>query len=250
MMCISLHYFISLASSSNGVLFVNPPLQCFGRSSIAIFVGPESCNRGLTKVLQRCFGHFWPVCTFIHTLALQYMLCTLFATYRPLPPALCRESNASGLRSLAWCGAHVWNCWIIVGNSNRIGIRNRIRIGIRNRVSKKCVENKRQRKQRDCTCYVLQLPIRGSACISLLAIASWFEQCSPIGDWQHSHVFTYELMLIWSITCSTYFALQNHLEWIPRHRVGKLRLLVRNKVLLLMHGDTLKTISYRNIEDV
>ena len=128
MMCISLHYFISLASSSNGVLFVNPPLQCFGRSSIAIFVGPESCNRGLTKVLQRCFGHFWPVCTFIHTLALQYMLCTLFATYRPLPPALCRESNASGLRSLAWCGAHVWNCWMIVEN-RKIGIRNKIRIG-------------------------------------------------------------------------------------------------------------------------
>ena len=124
-MCISLHYFISLPSSSNGVLFVNPPLQCFGRSSIAIFVGPESCNRGLTKVLQRCFGHFWPVCTFIHTIALQYMLYTAFATYKPLPPALCRESDASGLRSLAWCGAHVWNCWMIVGNRNKFGNRNK-----------------------------------------------------------------------------------------------------------------------------
>jgi len=119
MMCISLHYFISLASSSNGVLFVNPPLQCFGRSSIAIFVGPESCNRGLTKVLQRCFGHFWPVCTSSHTIALQYMLYTAFAIYKPIPPALCRESDASGLRSLAWCGAHVWNCWMIVGNRNK-----------------------------------------------------------------------------------------------------------------------------------
>ena len=76
--------------------FVNPPLQCFSGPSIATLVRPESCNRGLTKVLQRCFGHFWPVCKLIQTIALQHMLYTTFATYKPILPALCGESWSLG----------------------------------------------------------------------------------------------------------------------------------------------------------
>ena len=41
-----------------GSLIGKPPLEYFCPTSVAILAGPESCNRGLTKILQCGFGHF------------------------------------------------------------------------------------------------------------------------------------------------------------------------------------------------